>query len=134
MDGRCFKIFWAALGMSPSNATRPETQICRCSRLGRFMLRLTLDPWPGSARVRYGIQVTLLTRQAHHTWFERADAFAGLILTVEFLILGWRRRLSQYPPGAVSPPARHLAQIKFGHEILGGARGHFEFPRDQSRG
>ena len=45
-----------------------------------------------------------------------------------------RRQLSQYPPGAISPPARHLAQIEFGHEILGGARRHFEFPCDQSRG
>jgi hypothetical protein len=35
---------------------------------------------------------------------------------------------SQYPPGAISPPARHLAQIELGHEILRGARGHFELP------
>ena len=39
---------------------------------------------------------------------------------------------SQYPPGAISSPARH-AQLELGHEIVGSARRHFEFPCDQSR-
>ena len=46
----------------------------------------------------------------------------------------WPEQASQYPPGAISPPARHLAQLELGHEILGGARRDFEFPCDQSRG
>jgi hypothetical protein len=35
---------------------------------------------------------------------------------------------SQYPPGAISSPACHLAKIELGHEILRSARGHFELP------
>ncbi len=44
------------------------------------------------------------------------------------LISGRLPHSSQYPPGAISSPARHLAKIEFGHEILRSKRGHFELP------
>jgi hypothetical protein len=49
-----------------------------------------------------------------------------LICVAILLLLDRFPRHSQYPPGAISPPARHLSQIELGHEILRGARGHFE--------
>ena len=43
-------------------------------------------------------------------------------------------RSSYNSPGAISPATRHLAKIEFGHEILRGARRHFELPCYQAGG
>jgi len=41
---------------------------------------------------------------------------------------------SYNPPGPISPATCHLAKIEFGHEILRGARRHFELPCYQAGG
>ena len=62
------------------------------------------------------------------------------LLTVRLVdIVGWAifemsSRSSYNPPGAISPATRHLTKIEFGHEILRGARRHFELPCYQAGG
>jgi hypothetical protein len=63
--------------------------------------------------------------------FPKADRVLARWPNAHFAVTG---PSSYNPPGAISPATRHLAKIEFGHEILRGARRHFELPCYQAGG